>query len=80
MAKVPLSATRKDRKSSAPMGRAGRRFTRRAIWLTDYDAGDVYRFNFDDVLAHCPAAQRAQSEPVNCLASARLPTTAILPR
>jgi streptogramin lyase len=29
-----------------------------AIWLTDYDAGDVYRFGLEDVLAHCPAARR----------------------
>lgn len=35
--------------------------SRDAIWLTDYAAGDVYRFDLADVLAHCPGALRARS-------------------
>lgn len=31
-----------------------------AIWLTDYKAGDVLRFDLRDVLADCPAARRNQ--------------------
>jgi len=60
MLKVPLSAT------DAVTGRVLCQWVgpggdslgvgRDAIWLTDYAAGDVYRFDLADVLAHCPAA------------------------
>jgi virginiamycin B lyase len=57
MAKVPLSAT--DGKTGnvlcqwAGPGGDSLGVSGDAIWLTDYDAGDVYRFDLDDALRHC---------------------------
>jgi hypothetical protein len=34
-----------------------------AIWLTDYHAGTISRFELRDVLAHCPAEQPGAAEP-----------------
>lgn len=61
MAKVPLSAT--DASTGQVLcqwvgpGGDSLGVSSDAIWLTDYDAGDVYRFDLEDVLAHCPGAQ-----------------------
>lgn len=66
MVKVPLSATdgRTGKVLCQWVGPGGDSLgvSRNAIWLTDYDVGDVYRFGLDDVLAHCPAARRARSQ------------------
>jgi virginiamycin B lyase len=57
MIKVPLSAT--DGKTGKVLcqwtgpGGDSLGVGRDAIWLTDYDAGDVYRFDLDDALRHC---------------------------
>jgi virginiamycin B lyase len=57
MAGVPLSAT--DGKTGKVLcqwtgpGGDSLGVSRDAIWLTDYDAGDVYRFDLDDVLRQC---------------------------
>jgi hypothetical protein len=57
MVKVPLSAT--DGKTGKILcqwtgpGGDSLGVSRDAIWLTDYDAGDVYRFDLDDALRHC---------------------------
>ena len=65
MAKVPLSAT--DASTGQVLcqwvgpGGDSLGVSRDAIWLTDYDAGDVYRFDLEDVLAHCLGAKRAQA-------------------
>lgn len=57
MAKVPLSATdgNTGRVLCQWTGPGGDSLgvSRDAVWLTDYDAGDVYRFDLDDVLRHC---------------------------
>ena len=57
MAKVPLSATdgRTGRVLCQWAGPGGDSLgvSGDAIWLTDYDAGDVYRFDLDDALRHC---------------------------
>jgi hypothetical protein len=56
MVKVPLSAT--DGKTGRVLcqwtgpGGDSLGVSQDAIWL-DYDAGDVYRFDFDDALRHC---------------------------
>lgn len=61
MTKVPLSAT--DAASGKVLcqwvgpGGDAVGVSGDAIWLTDYDAGDVSRFNLADVLAHCPEAR-----------------------
>jgi hypothetical protein len=61
MAKVPLSAT--DASTGQVLcqwvgpGGDSLGVSSDAIWLTDYDAGDVYRFDLEDVLAHCPGAR-----------------------
>jgi hypothetical protein len=61
MAKVPLSAT--DAGTGKVLcqwfgaGGDSLAVSHDAIWLTDYDAGDVVRYALDDVLAHCPAAR-----------------------
>jgi len=34
-----------------------------AIWLTDYDAGDIYRFDLDDALRHCTGRPAPESAP-----------------
>ena len=57
MAKVPLSAT--DGNTGKVLcqwtgpGGDSLGVSRDAIWLTDYDAGDIYRFDLDDTLRHC---------------------------
>lgn len=67
MAKVPLSAT--DASTGKVLcqwvgpGGDSLGVSRDAIWLTDYDAGDVYRYDLDDVLRHCPAARHHGSQP-----------------
>jgi virginiamycin B lyase len=59
MVKTPLSAT--DGKTGNLLcqwtgpGGDSLGVSRDSIWLTDYDAGDVYRYNLDDVLRHCAA-------------------------
>ncbi len=37
--------------------------SRDAIWLTDYDAGDVYRFDLDDASRHCVGLPASSSAP-----------------
>jgi virginiamycin B lyase len=62
MEKVPLSAT--DGSTGKVLcqwvgpGGDSLSVSRDAIWLTDYSAGDVYRFELEEVLRHCPAARR----------------------
>ena len=62
MDKVPLSAT--DGSTGkllcqwAGPGGDSLGVTPAAIWLTDYDAGDLYRFEIADTLRHCGAAAR----------------------
>jgi virginiamycin B lyase len=62
MVKVPLSAT--DAGTGKVLcqwvGAGGDAVGvgRDSVWLTDYAAGDVYRFALADVLAHCPAARQ----------------------
>jgi virginiamycin B lyase len=57
MVKVPLAAT--DGKTGKVLcqwtgpGGDSLGVSRDAIWLTDYDAGDVYRFDLDDAVRHC---------------------------
>jgi virginiamycin B lyase len=57
MAKVPLSAT--DAKTGKVLcqwtgpGGDSLGVSPDTIWLTDYDAGDLYRFDLDDALHHC---------------------------
>ncbi|MBV8143469.1 MAG: hypothetical protein JO184_00580 [Gammaproteobacteria bacterium] len=69
MTKVPISAT------DGTTGRLLCRWTgaggdalgigHDSIWLTDYDAGDLYRFDVDDALQHCagPAASVRTAPP-----------------
>ncbi len=60
MLKVPLSATdaQTGRVLCQWVGPGGDSLglTRDALWLTDFEAGDVYRFDVNDLLRHCPAA------------------------
>jgi len=62
MAKVPLSATDEvtGRVLCQWVGPGGDALGvgHDAIWLTDYEAGDVYRYDLEDVLDHCPSARR----------------------
>jgi len=57
MIEIPLSAT--DGRTGKVLcqwtgpGGDSLGISRDAIWLTDYDAGDVYRFDLDDALRHC---------------------------
>jgi hypothetical protein len=63
MEKVPLSATDEitGRVLCQWFGSGGDSLgvSSDAIWLTDYAAGDVYRFALEDVLAHCPASKHS---------------------
>ncbi len=65
MAKTPLSAT--GGKSGHLLcqwtgpGGDSLGVSRDAIWLTDYEAGDVYRYNLDDVWRHCAALSASTS-------------------
>lgn len=62
MENVPLSATeaRTGRVLCQWVGPGGDSLgvSRDAIWLTDYSGGDVYRFELEEVLRHCPAARQ----------------------
>ncbi len=77
MIKVPLSATdgTTGRVLCQWFGPGGDSLgiSRDAIWLTDYTAGDVYRFDLEDVLSHCPAARRGQNEHTTITFHATLP-------
>ena len=62
MKKVPLSAT--DVKTGKLVcqwvgpGGDSLAVSREAIWLTDYDAGDLYRLGVEDALLHCRTGAR----------------------
>ena len=61
MANVPLTATdaRTGKVLCQWVGPSGDSLgvSHDAIWLTDYDAGDVYRYELKEVFDHCPAAR-----------------------
>jgi virginiamycin B lyase len=67
MAKVPLSAT--DGTTGKLLcqwtgpGGDSLDVSHDAIWLTDYDAGDIYKFALDDALSHCMEHHGAVSSP-----------------
>jgi len=67
MIKTPLSAT--DARTGKVLcqwtGAGGDSLgvSRDAIWLTDYDAGDVYRFDLNDTLRHCASVPTPRSAP-----------------
>ena len=64
MIKVPLSAT--DGKTGKVLcqwtgpGGDSVGVSHDAIWLTDYDAGDVYRFDLDAAVRHCASPESAR--------------------
>ena len=62
MAQVPLTATdaRTGKVLCQWVGPGGDSLgvSHEAIWLTDYDTGDVYRYELKEVLRHCPAARQ----------------------
>ena len=67
MIKVPLSAT--DGKTGKLLcqwtgpGGDSLGVSQDAIWLTDYDAGDVYRFDLDAAVGHCVGPPVTASAP-----------------
>ena len=69
MVKAPLSAT--DGKTGKVLcqwtgpGGDSLGVSPDAIWLTDYDAGDVYRFDLNDTLHHCIGSPAPASAPPN---------------
>jgi len=66
MVKVPLSAT--DAKTGKVLcqwtgpGGDALGVSRDALWLTDYSAGDLYRFDLDGALRHCVAVPPGQGQ------------------